>query len=131
MHLSSTSSRSWLASALPRLLGQRDSFTPEEVRQRLLLDYTAHPRTAAVHTAAARSGIWSGLLPDEAAFELGRAAHRLPTIVFWHSQGVPPCEIGRRLSPFGGAWDAERALSVATALIAAVLNTHGLSEFLA
>jgi hypothetical protein len=116
---------------LPRLLGQRDSFTPEEVRQRLQLDVTANPRTAAVHGAAARSGIWSGLLPDNAAFELGRAANRLPTIVFWYSQGMPPGEIGRRLSPFGSAWDADRALSVATALIATVLNSHGLSEFLA
>jgi hypothetical protein len=44
---------------------------------------------------------------------------------------MPPGEIGRRLSPFGSAWDADRALSVATALIASVLNSHGLSEFLA
>ena len=118
----------WLTSTLPRLLGVRDPFTPEEVRQRLQLEHTDDPRTAAVHSAAAHVSVWSSLLPDKAAFELGRAAHRLPTIVLWHSQGMPPGEIGRRLSPFGSAWDADRALSVATALIATVLNTRGLSE---
>jgi hypothetical protein len=45
--------------------------------------------------------------------------------VFWYCQGVPSHEMGRRLSPFGDAWDAERALDVAAALIAATLNQPG------
>ena len=61
-------------------------------------------------------------MSEKVAFELGRAAPRLPTIVHWYRQGVPSQEIGRRLSPMGGAWDADRALEVAALLIATVLN---------
>jgi hypothetical protein len=111
---------------LPRLLAQLPRparpYTAEEVRLRLQLDDTQHPRTAAVHAAAAQCGIWARLLPDKLALDLGRAAHRLPTVVYWYRQGIPPHEIGRRLSQFGGAWDADRAFDVATQLIARALN---------
>ncbi len=110
----------------PRLLGAPDqSFTAEEVRQRLRLVDKACARTAAVHAAAARTAIWSSLLPDNIARDLGPAGHRLPTVVFWHSQGISLDDIGRRLSPFGGAWDADRAIAAASALIAYVLNQPG------
>jgi hypothetical protein len=119
---------------LPRLLARLPhsppsaNFTPEEVRLRLLEpDEAGHTRTAVVHAAAARTGIWFSLLPDKAAAELGRAASRLPTIVYWYRQGVSPNEIGRRLSPMGGAWDADRALEVAAVLIATALNRPELS----
>jgi hypothetical protein len=111
---------------LPRLLAQfprpARPYTAEEVRLRLQLDDTRHPRTAAVHAAAAQCGNWSRLLPDKLALDLGRTAHRLPTVVFWYRQGIPPHEIGRRLSRFGGAWDADRAFDVAAQLIARALN---------
>jgi hypothetical protein len=129
MHLSSITSKSRLP--LPRLLSQRVTFTPSEVRQRLRQDGAADPRTAAVHAAAARTALWSGLLPDKVAYDLGRTATRLPTVVFWYCQGVSAHEIGRRLSSFGGAWDADRALDVATALIAHILNTPGFLELAA
>src|SRR5258708_37373125 len=116
MHLSSISSKSRFS--WPRLLPQRTLFTPEEVRLRLQLTDTTDPRTEAVHTAAARTSVWSSLLPDKVAFDLGRTATRLPTVVFWYCQGVSVQDIGRRLSTFGGAWDADRALEVAPALIA-------------
>jgi hypothetical protein len=48
--------------------------------------------------------------------------------VYWYRQGVPPGEIGQRLSPFGGAWDADRALHVAAALIATSLNRGEFAE---
>jgi hypothetical protein len=67
-------------------------------------------------------GVWSSLLPEKLSFDLGRTAARLPTVVYWYSKGVPSEEIGRRLSPFGGAWDAERAINIATELIARTLN---------
>ena len=108
--------------SLPRLLAHRKSFSAEEVRQRLRADTCNDPRTQAVHAAAARTGVWSSRLSDRLAFDLGRAAHRLPSVVYWYSQGVPATEIGRRLSPFGGEWDAERALMVAATLIAGLLN---------
>ena len=89
---------------------------------RLQLDDTSHPRTAAVHATAARCSLWSTRLPEQVAFDLGRSAARLPTVVYWYRQGIPPHEIGRRLSRFGGAWDADRAFAVAAELIARVLN---------
>jgi hypothetical protein len=129
MHPSSTNSSNPSTSRftlLPRLLAQLPrptrTYTPEEVRLRLQLDDSGHPRTAAVHAAAARCGIWFSLLPEKVALDLGRTAHRLPTVVYWYRQGVPPLEIGRRLSPFGGAWDANRAIRVASELIARALN---------
>jgi hypothetical protein len=86
------------------------------------VDWEDDERTAAVHAAAARTSVWSSRLPDRLAFNLGRSAHRLPTVVYWHRQGIQPDEIGRRLSPFGTEWDADRALDAATSLIADVLN---------
>jgi len=116
---------------LPRLLAQLPrparTFTPEEVRLRLQLDNTGHPRTAAVHAAAARSGIWASRLPEKVAFDLGRSATRLPTVVYWYRQRLPAHEIGRRLSHFGSAWDADRAIAVASQLIASTLNAPGRS----
>jgi hypothetical protein len=116
---------------LPRLLPRRNTFTAEEVRRRLRLELADDPRTAAVHSAAARTAVWSSRLPRGAAAELGRAASRLPTIVYWYRQGVPAHEIGRRLSPFGSAWDANRAMEVASALIADVLNRGDVPEIAA
>jgi hypothetical protein len=112
-----------------RLLGKLPQtspiYSPEEVRLRLQERELTDPRTAAVHAAAARTGLWSCLVSDKIAVELGRAATRLPTIVHWYRQGVSAHDIGRRLSPFGGAWDADRALTVAAALIAYTLNQSG------
>jgi hypothetical protein len=125
LHFTLTFIQSTWRLLFPRLLSRRPDYTPEEVRDRLRADASnGDPRTAAVHAVAARTGIWSNLLPDKEAIELGRASARLASVVYWHAQGVSPHEIGRRLSPFGGTWDADRALWVATALIAHVLNTN-------
>jgi hypothetical protein len=126
LHLASKQRRSW-----PRLLGARNHYTPAEVRQRLQVDRADDPRTAAVHAAAARVGVWSSLLSPRAAADLGRAADRLPTVVYWYRQGVSACEIGRRLSPFGGAWDANRAVDTAATLIAQALNRGVVAELAA
>jgi hypothetical protein len=130
-HLQSLSSK-WRFS-LPRLLGtQRDpSFTQDEVRRRLRGRDSGCARTAAVHAAAARTAVWSALLPDDIASDLGAAARKLPSVVFWHSQGISLEDIGRRISPLGGAWDADRALDTASALIAYVLNEPGFIDRLA
>lgn len=104
----------------------RNAYSPEEVRARLRLDPEADPRTAAVHAAAARTGEWAALLPSAVARDLGRAEARLPTIVFWYREGLPEDEIGRRLSPFGGAWDGDRAIAAASGLIAELLNRRRL-----
>ena len=114
--------------ALPRLLSQRNTFTAAEVRQRLRLNGPGDARTAAVHAAASMTAVWSGLLSERTAFDLGRTATRLPTVVYWYCQGVPMHEIGRRLTPFGGPWDADRALDVAAALIAHAMNRGYIAE---
>jgi hypothetical protein len=126
---SHTSSKPRLS--LPWLLAPRKNYTALEVRQRLQVDHDGDARTRAVHAAAAMTGVWSSLLPDRAVYELGRAANRLPSVVFWYSQGLSEHEIGRRLSPFGTAWDADRALNAATALIAQTLNRGELDQLIA
>jgi hypothetical protein len=119
--------------SLPRLLGPRNpSYTAEEVRERLQVDRfdsdASDARTAAVHAAAALTAVWTSLLSDRMAFYLGRSADRLPTVVFWHRQGLSANEIGRRISPFGTAWDADRALTAAARLIAEALNQGAIAE---
>src|SRR5690348_4292312 len=93
---SQTTSKSRLS--LPRLLGPRkDTYSPQEVRERLQVDHLdGDARTAAVHAAAALTAVWTSLLPDRLAFDLGRSADRLPTVVYWHRQGLSAYEIGRR-----------------------------------
>jgi hypothetical protein len=130
MNQSSLSSEPRVNQGLRRLLGKlpraaHTTYSPEEVRLRLQKDELADPRTAAVHAAAAQTALWSCLVSDKVAADLGPAANRLPTIVHWYRQGVSPHVIGRRLSPFGGAWDADHALAVAAALIAYILNQGG------
>ncbi|HEV7664122.1 MAG TPA: hypothetical protein VGQ62_11350 [Chloroflexota bacterium] len=131
MASSDTSSTSRFAFLRIARLPQRNTFSAAEVRQRLRLDEAADPRTKAVHQAAARTAIWSGLLSDKVAADLGRAGRCLPSIVFWYRMGVPADEIGQRVSHFGGAWDAERAVTVAAELIAHILNSPGLRELAA
>ena len=99
-------------------------FTAAEVRHRLQANGMDDVRTLAVMAMAARTGVWSSDVPDRLAFDLGRTANRLPSVIFWYRQGLSMCEIGRRLSPFGGAWDANRALDTAASLIATALNRH-------
>src|SRR6185437_1393495 len=96
----------------------RKKYTAEEVRQRLQLTWVDDERTAAVHAAAAHTSLWCSRLSDRLALELGRAASRLPSVVYWYRQGIPAQEIGRRLSPLGSDWDANRAVLAASLLIA-------------
>src|ERR1700738_2340676 len=129
MNQFSVPTESRLNQGLRRLVGKlprtTSKYSPEEVRLRLQEDTLSDPRTAAVHAAAARTAHWSCLVSDQVASDLGPAARRLPTIVHWYRPGGTPHEIGRRLSPFGGAWDADHALAVAAALIAYILNQGG------
>jgi hypothetical protein len=97
-------------------------FTSCEVRRRLRQQPAADPRTATVHAAAADIGTWTALLAPSTAHELGRAAERLPSAVFWFVQGRSMHDIGQRLRPLGGPWDAEYAIDVASCLIARLLN---------
>ena len=111
-----------------RLLhGLRSSqpYSPREVRARLLEDRAlGDPRTVAVHAAAAEVGAWMRRLPNDACREhrLGLAASRLPSVVFWHRQGLSAEVIGQRLTPFGESCYGDRAIDAACEVIAALLN---------
>jgi hypothetical protein len=101
------------------------TYTPEEVFSRLRQDPSSDGRTAEVLAAASDVSAWTSRLDPQTADELGRTADRLPSAVFWYVQGRPRDEIGRRLRPLGGIWDADLALEVASFLIASVLNERG------
>ena len=81
------------------------------------------------HIASKSRFSWPRLLDARKGFSaeevrelLGRAAPRLASVVYWYCQGLSAADIGRRISPFGGAWDANRALDAAASLIADALN---------
>jgi hypothetical protein len=93
-----------------------------EVRRALRSTCEHDPRAAAIHAAAAQTGAWCALLSEQAARELGPAAYRLPTVVYWYQHGLSPEAIGRQLMPLGAAWDGERAIDAACRLIARVAN---------
>ena len=124
--------QSWrrLSGSLVRGLRSIQPYGPREVRARLLEDVSrGNPRTAAVHAAAADIAAWTRLLPNDASREhrLGLAASRLPSVVFWHRQGLSAEVIGQRLTPFGERCYGDRAIDAACGMIAALLNDddHG------
>ena len=131
MPTSPNPSKSPIAMGIWRLLAPRETFTAEEVRQRLLSPDATPPRTAVVHAAAAQTSLWTSRLSEKTARDLGRAASRLPTVVYWYRRGVPASDIGRRLSPFGSAWEADHALEVVAVLIAEVLNAREVPDLAA
>ena len=119
--------RAWraLSGSLLRGLRSIEPYSPREVRARLLEDLSrGDARTAAVHAAAAETGAWMRLLPNDACREhrLGLAASRLPSVVFWHRQGLSAEVIGQRLTPFGERCYGDRAIDAACGVIAALLN---------
>ncbi len=98
------------------------AFSAAEVQARLQSDPAGEPRTAVVHAAAREVSCWSDLLTRSDQFHLGRTASRLPSVIFWYQRGLSTEQIGQRLSPFGASWDGERAVAVASRLIATHLN---------
>lgn len=67
----------------------------------------------------------AGWLPPDPRRSFGNLAwyaERLPMILHLYRKGWAPEQIGRKLSPLGGAWAVEKTLDVAAALIAERLN---------
>jgi hypothetical protein len=98
------------------------SYTADEVHNLLRPDSAGPPdRAEAVRTVASQPGCWLDRLADRDRREIGDLADRLPALVFHHTLGRPADEL---LSRFGGwsTWRYERALDVACACIAGVLN---------
>ena len=78
-------------------------------------------RRDAVLAVAARPSAWTGKLGRQQAWELGRLADRLPTLVALYSRGTPLEELARREGCLTAS-TVERALDVACACIAEHLN---------
>jgi hypothetical protein len=79
-------------------------------------------RRAAILACAARPSEWLDYLDPRLSWELGRAAARLPSLVFWRRHNESLEAIGRRQHQLGGAKQIERALGVAAGCIADRLN---------
>jgi hypothetical protein len=107
----------------PRDTRDANDFSAAEVRR--LLNTSEDPidpaRRQAVLAAAARPSAWTARLDASRAWELGRLAERLPTIVYLHTSGAAPEQVCKRLGTLS-ALTAERALEVACGCIAAQLN---------
>jgi hypothetical protein len=101
-----------------------DHFSAAEVRQVLTTttDHAGDPvRRGAVLAVAALTGDWTTRVDRRLAWELGRLAERLPTVVYLFTSGASPDEVRARLGTLSSA-TAERAFDAACACIAAQLN---------
>lgn len=111
------------------LAGHRPAlYTADEVAVALspvLSEGLESDRKETILACAACPSEWLSYLDERAAWELGRAADKLPSLVFWRRVGLPMEEMGRRLNLLGGAWHADRALAAAERCIAARLNDRG------
>jgi hypothetical protein len=99
-------------------------FTAQEVREILSPQYrSTGDRLDAVQEVAAIPGAWTGRLGKDRAWQLGRLAGRLPTLVYRYASGTPLDEIARGVGCLTTS-TVERALDAACACIAAELNAR-------
>ena len=104
--------------------GTAARYTARDVRSLLgLPQSTLDARREAVLQVAAFPSSWTGRLDKQRAWELGRLADRLPTIVSRYAAGTPLDEIGRTERCLATS-TVERALDAACACIAAQLNAR-------
>jgi hypothetical protein len=124
VHITSLHVLVFVSGGFLRALRGPGRYSSKEVRLRLQTGGLGGPRTTAVQSAAAQVGGWMGLLPSDASREhnLGLAAARLPSVVFWFREGLSAEQIGRRLTPLGESCYGDRAIDAACSLIAALLN---------
>jgi hypothetical protein len=126
MHVASLRTLVTASDGFLRALRGPTRYSPREVRLRLQPGGPLEgSRTAAVQAAATQVGSWMRLLPPDAAREhnLGLAATRLPSVIFWFRAGLSAEQIGRRLTPLGESCYGDRAIDAACTLIAALLNS--------
>ena len=109
----------------PRL-ESRDAYTPDEILA-ILRGRADGDRADVALEVIGQPSAW---LPGDLQRAFGNLAwhaERLPTIFHLYRRGWAPEQIGRRLSPLGGAWCIERTLGVAANLIAERLNRKRLA----
>ena len=98
-------------------------YTPAEVIALLAARSatTGQPgRARAILACAAQPSEWMDRLDARTAWQLGRLAQRLPTVVAWYRAGLSFKEIGKRIGSLGGSWTARRALEAAACCAPAV-----------
>jgi hypothetical protein len=99
------------------------AFSGEEILE-ILRGAAQGERAEAALEVIAQSAAWLPAELDRAFGNLAWHAERLPTILYLYRRGWSPGQIGRKLSPLGGAWAIERTLEVAAELIAGRLNSR-------
>jgi hypothetical protein len=117
------------------LINLLDLFRPRETDHRYSIDEVLDILRGERHDARAEAALGlisapSTWLPADSRDAFGSLAwysERLPTIFHLYRKGWATEQIGRRLSPLGGAWAIERTLEVAAGLIADRLNRGNLA----
>lgn len=105
---------------------EREGYSPEEVLAILRGERTgerAEEALAVITTPAT----WLPADLRRAFGSLAWYAERLPTIIHLYRRGWTPGQIGKRLTPLGGAWAIEQTLAIAANLIAERLNSRQLA----
>jgi len=103
-----------------------DGYSSDEVLAILRGEHEDERAEAALELIT-RPAMW---LPPDHRRRFGNLAwyaERLPTILHLYRRGWEPGQIGRRLTPLGGAWAIERTLDLAANLIAERLNARVLA----
>lgn len=80
------------------------------------------PRAERALEMAAQTARWMPADSRRTFRDVGRFADRVPTILYQVRNGADPEEIGRWLTPLGGAWPVRRTVEIASDLIARELN---------
>ena len=102
---------------------QPDAYSPDEILLILRGKERGDRAQRALEVIAAPAS-WLPADPRRAFGNLAWHAERLPTIFHFYRRGWSPEQIGRRLSPLGGAWAVDSTMRVAADLIARRLNAR-------
>lgn len=103
-----------------------EAYSPDEVLAILRGERTDERAEAALEVITSPAA-W---LPADLRRSFGSLAwyaERLPTIMHLYRRGWTPGQIGKRLTPLGGAWAIEQTLAIAAGLIAERLNSRRLA----
>jgi hypothetical protein len=100
-----------------------DAYSPDEILG-ILRGKVQGQRAQAALEVISNPTTWLPADTRRAFGHLAWHAERLPTIFYLYRRGWAPEQIGRRLSPLGGAWAVDNTLRVAANLICERLNAR-------
>jgi hypothetical protein len=102
------------------------AFTTDEILT-ILRGKDHSERAQAALELISRPAAWLPADPRQDFGNLAWYAERLPLIFHLYRRGWAPEQIGRKLTPLGGAWAVEVTLKQAAELIARRLNRRGIA----